>query len=156
MSTQEIKKFIDILKDTDIEELQWETEDMKISLKRQEVGIISPSAENQKKTAEDNSKAPEKPKEKQFLTIKSPMVGTFLRAQSSDYPPLVMEGNHIVPGQKVALIEAMKIMKDVVSSVKGKIVKVCIENGQPVEYGQELFQIDPETSNNNGNKPSPS
>ncbi|OGS24359.1 MAG: hypothetical protein A2297_02950 [Elusimicrobia bacterium RIFOXYB2_FULL_48_7] len=147
MATQEIKDFIEILKDTDIEELQWESEDMKISLKRHE-GEIPVVAQ---KPQESNGKAAE-PKEKPMLVIKSPMVGTFLRAQSPDYPPLVMEGNHIVPGQKVALIEAMKIMKDVVSSVKGRIVKLSVENGQPVEYGQELFQIDPENNSNGNNK----
>ncbi|MBU0952727.1 MAG: acetyl-CoA carboxylase biotin carboxyl carrier protein [Elusimicrobia bacterium] len=148
MSTQEIKKFIEILKDTDIEELQWESDDMRISLKRHE-GESFPTAQAEESKAEavsrsGNAAKTQEVKENKLLTIKSPMVGTFLRAQSPDYPPLVMEGNHIIPGQKIALIEAMKIMKDVVSSVKGKIVKIFVENGQPVEYGQELFQIDPE------------
>lgn len=55
-----------------------------------------------------------------------------------------MEGVHVVPGQKIGIIETMKIMKDITSSIKGKIVKVMVKNGQPVEYGQELFMVDTE------------
>jgi len=137
MEIKEIKKFIDLIKETDIEELHWESGDTKVTIKRQEIGETSMS---EKKPEEVHDVK----KEKQFLSIKSPMVGTFYRAQSSDHPPLVMEGNHVDPGQKVAVIEAMKIMKDVVSNVKGKIVKILVENGTPVEYGQDLFLVDPE------------
>ncbi len=141
METGEIKKIIDLIKNTDIDELQWESGGLKISLKRSEF-------ESQNKN--EKIKVPTKPannvNNKKGLSIKSPMVGTFYRAQSSDYPPLVMEGNHVTPGQKVAVIEAMKIMKDVMSSVKGKIVKVLIEDGQPVEYGQELFSVEQENT----------
>jgi len=135
MEKKEVKQFIDLIKETDIEELQWESGDFKISLKRGEVS--NPSAV--KKKAQEEVPV----KEKKYLSVKSPMVGTFYRAQSSDHPPLVMEGNHIVPGQKLAVIEAMKINKDVVSNVEGKIVKILVENGQPVEYGQELFLVEP-------------
>ncbi|MFN3967194.1 MAG: acetyl-CoA carboxylase biotin carboxyl carrier protein, partial [Endomicrobiia bacterium] len=140
METKEIKKFIDLIKDTDIEELQWESGDIKITIKRQEIekSFIP------EKTIEEVTTNKEVKKEKQFLSIKSPMVGIFYRAQSSDHPPLVMEGNHVVQGQKVAVIEALKIMKDVVSDVKGKIVKILVEDGTPVEYGQELFLVEPE------------
>ncbi|MEW6041094.1 MAG: biotin/lipoyl-containing protein [Elusimicrobiota bacterium] len=131
----EIKKFMDLLKGTDIEELQWESDGMKIHLKRSESEIIP---EHPAELKQDTSK------EKKTFGIKSPMVGIFHRAQSPDYPPLVMEGNHVVPGQKVAIIEAMKIMKDVISSVKGRIVSVLVEDGAPVEYAQELFLVDSE------------
>jgi len=137
METKEIKKFIDLIKETDIEELHWESGDTKVTIKRQEIG--EPTISEKKIEQINNTK-----KEKQFLSIKSPMVGTFYRAQSSDHPPLVMEGNHVIHGQKVAVIEAMKIMKDVVSNVKGKIVKILVEDGTPVEYGQDLFLVDPE------------
>lgn len=136
MNINEIKKFIDLIKDTDIEELSFEQGDTKISIKREEIvqeQIVSESKIN------DLIK-----KEKQFIPIKSPMVGIFYRAPTSDHPPLVMEGNHVDIGQKVAVIEAMKIMKDVMSTVKGKIVKILVENGQAVEFGQELFLVDTE------------
>jgi len=138
MQTEDIKKFVDLLKDTDVEELQWESGGLKVSLKRSDMAemVLKPSAEEKDAQEKDDAK--------KILSIKSPMVGTFYRAQSTDHPPLVIEGNHVVPGQKVAVIEAMRIMKDVVSSVKGKITKVLIENGQPVDYGRDLFIIDPE------------
>jgi len=119
--------------------MKWESGDLKVSLKRSDMAdmAVKPSAE-EKESMEKNI-------DSKILSIKSPMVGTFYRAQSTDHPPLVIEGNHVVPGQKVAVIEAMRIMKDVVSSVKGKITKVLIENGQPVDYGRDLFIIDPET-----------
>ncbi|OGS20417.1 MAG: hypothetical protein A2252_10285 [Elusimicrobia bacterium RIFOXYA2_FULL_39_19] len=151
MATEDIKKFIEVMKDKDIEELLYEAGDMRISLKRLEgecVAVAQPKPVSQ--GSGQSQIIEKKEKQNQVLVIKSPMVGTFLRAQSPDYPPLVMEGNHIVPGQKVGLVEAMKIMKDVVSSVKGKITKVLVDNGQTVEYGQELFHVDPET-NSKGN-----
>jgi acetyl-CoA carboxylase biotin carboxyl carrier protein len=138
METGEIKKIIDLIKNTDIDELRWESGDLKISLKRSEFD----SQDKNEKIKVSPKPAASDVNNKKGLSIKSPMVGTFYRAQSSDYPPLVMEGNHVTPGQKVAVIEAMKIIKDVVSSVKGKIVKVLVEDGQPVEYGQELFLIE--------------
>ena len=78
-----------------------------------------------------------------MVSIRSNMVGTFHQADKANRPPFVMEGNHVLPGKKVGVIEAMKIMKDVTSNVKGKIVSVLVKDGQPVEYGQELFTIDP-------------
>ncbi len=144
METKEIKKFIDLIKDTDIEELHRESLDTKVTIKRQEIEPIISS----EKKLENVQEIKEVKKDKQFLTIKSSMVGIFYRSQSSDHPPLVMEGNHVLPGQKVAVIEAMKIMKDVVSNVKGKIVKILVEDGTPVEYGQDLFLVDQENTEN--------
>ncbi len=141
METGEIKKIIDLIKNTDIDELQWESGGLKISLKRSDF-----DSQNKNEKIKVSPKPAANVNNKKGLSIKSPMVGTFYRAQSSDYPPLVMEGNHVTPGQKVAVIEAMKIMKDVVSSVKGKIVKVLVEDGQPVEYGQELFLVEQENA----------
>ncbi|MDI6641248.1 MAG: acetyl-CoA carboxylase, biotin carboxyl carrier protein [Elusimicrobiota bacterium] len=137
MKTGEIKRFIELIENTDIEELSFEQGDTKISIRRRETELVDADKEEAKSNNLQR-------KEKQLIAIKSPMVGTFYRAQSSDHPPLVMEGNHIVVGQKVAVIEAMKIMKDVISTVKGKIVKVLVENSQPVEFGQELFLVDTE------------
>ena len=140
MEINEVKKFVELIKDTDIDELQWESEDSKIALKRSDIPVIEKKDEKKESDGEDGTG-------KKRLAIKSPMVGTFYRAQSSDHPPLVMEGNHVIPGQKVAVIEAMKIMKDVVSNVKGKITKVLIDDGSPVEYGKELFLVEPEEGN---------
>ena len=70
------------------------------------------------------------------------MVGTFYNAPAHDKPPYIVEGSHIEIGQKIGAIEAMKIIKDVMSTAKGKVIKICVSNGQSVEYGQELFLVD--------------
>ncbi|MEO1961117.1 MAG: acetyl-CoA carboxylase biotin carboxyl carrier protein, partial [Paracoccus sp. (in: a-proteobacteria)] len=74
--------------------------------------------------------------------IKSPLVGTFYRAPAPGAPPFVEEGDIVSPGQVLCIIEALKVMNEIESDVRGKVVKILVENGQPVEYGQPLFLID--------------
>jgi acetyl-CoA carboxylase biotin carboxyl carrier protein len=78
-----------------------------------------------------------------LVPVTSPMVGTFYRAGSPTSNPFVNVGDHIAVGQTVCIIEAMKLMNDMPSEVSGKIVKVCVDNGTTVEYGQQLFLVDP-------------
>jgi acetyl-CoA carboxylase biotin carboxyl carrier protein len=78
-----------------------------------------------------------------LVPVTSPMVGTFYRAASPTATPFVNVGDHINVGQTVCIIEAMKLMNDMPSEVSGKIVKVCVDNGTTVEYGQQLFLVDP-------------
>ncbi len=88
--------------------------------------------------------APEPPANSSNLVpVTSPMVGTFYRAGSPTSNPFVNVGDHISVGQTVCIIEAMKLMNDMPSEVSGKIVKVCVDNGTTVEYGQQLFLVDP-------------
>jgi acetyl-CoA carboxylase biotin carboxyl carrier protein len=77
------------------------------------------------------------------VEVKSPMVGTFYRAPAPDAPPYVELGNVISPGMVVCIIEAMKLMNEIKSDIKGKIVKTLVENGQPVEFNQPLFLVEP-------------
>jgi acetyl-CoA carboxylase biotin carboxyl carrier protein len=77
-----------------------------------------------------------------FLEVKSPIVGTFYRSPAPDADPYVQVGTAIKPGQTLCIIEAMKIMNEIESEVAGKIARVLVENGQPVEYNQTLFLID--------------
>ena len=81
------------------------------------------------------------PVSEEFHTIKSPIVGTFYSAASPGAPPFVKVGDIIQVGQVVCIIEAMKLMNEIESDVSGELVRVLIENGQPVEYGQGLFAI---------------
>lgn len=87
-----------------------------------------------KPAADDTSK---------FITIKSPMIGTFYRSPSPDKPLYVNVGDSIAAGQVICIIEAMKLFNEIESEVSGKIVKVLVENAQPVEYDQPLFLVDP-------------
>jgi acetyl-CoA carboxylase biotin carboxyl carrier protein len=81
--------------------------------------------------------------ESRFVAIKSPMVGTFYRAPTPDADPYVEPGIGVEVGQTVCIIEAMKLMNEIESDVRGRIVQVMVENNQPVEYGQVLFLVDP-------------
>lgn len=81
--------------------------------------------------------------ESKYITIKSPMIGTFYRRTSPDKPLLVNVGDEIKPGQTLCIIEAMKLFNDIESEVSGKVVKVLVDDASPVEYDQPLFLIDP-------------
>ncbi len=76
--------------------------------------------------------------------VLSPMVGTFYRSPSPDSPPFVSVGDHVDPGQTLCILEAMKLMNELESEVGGTIREILVENGEPVEYGQVLFRIDPD------------
>lgn len=81
--------------------------------------------------------------ETRFVAIKSPMVGTFYRSPAPDADPYVEPGLMVEVGQTVCIIEAMKLMNEIESDVRGRIMQVMVENNQPVEYGQVLFLVDP-------------
>ena len=95
--------------------------------------------------------AAEKPKQQEaaaaptdnFITIKSPMIGTFYRNSSPDKPPFINVGDEIDNGKVVCIIEAMKLFNEIESEVKGKVVKVLVEDASPVEYDQPLFLVEP-------------
>ncbi|MDR1941563.1 MAG: hypothetical protein LBQ47_04485 [Endomicrobium sp.] len=140
MNPQEIKEFLKSIKDTDIEELQYQSGSDSLYFKKSDVEAFVAEIKEPVKVEEVKIKEPPKPA---YIAIKSAMVGTFSSASNNDKPPFVREGSEVAPGKKVGQIEAMKIIKDVNSKVKGKIVKVCVSNGESVEYGQELFLLEP-------------
>ena len=80
---------------------------------------------------------------KNLVPIKSPMVGTFYRSPAPDADPYVEQNSYIDVGQTVCIVEAMKLMNEIESDVKGRIVQILVENAQPVEFGQKLFLVDP-------------
>ncbi len=82
--------------------------------------------------------------EKKLHEIRSPIVGTFYRAPAPDAEPFVHVGSHVTPGTTLCIIEAMKLMNEIQSDVAGTVVKIAVENGQPVEYNQLLFLIEPD------------
>ncbi len=79
----------------------------------------------------------------QLVDIKSPMVGTFYSAPEPGADPYVKAGSRVAAGQVVCIIEAMKIMNEIEAEVAGLVREVCVENAQPVEFGQPLFRVDP-------------
>ena len=78
-----------------------------------------------------------------LVEIKSPMVGTFYRSPAPEAPPYVEVGSRVAKGQTLCILEAMKLMNELESEAAGTIREICVENGEPVEYGQVLFRIEP-------------
>jgi acetyl-CoA carboxylase biotin carboxyl carrier protein len=87
--------------------------------------------------------APAISEDSKLIAIKSPMVGTFYRSTGPDKPPFVKIGDTVDAGSKVCIIEAMKLFNEIESEVKGKIVKILVEDASPVEYEQPLFLVEP-------------
>ena len=90
------------------------------------------------------SNAPSASQTEKTVAITSPMVGTFYRAPAPDADPYVENGDRVEVGQTVCIVEAMKLMNEIESDVKGRVVEVLVENAQPVEFGQKLFLVEPD------------
>jgi len=94
----------------------------------------APAAPAKSESADENAS---------YVTVKSPMIGTFYRSASPDKPPFVAVGDEVAPGKNICIIEAMKLFNEIEAEVSGRIVKVLVDDGTPVEYDQPLFLIDP-------------
>ena len=136
-----IKEILEQIKTTDIEEMRVENGEFKLSLKRELSVVSGNESENAVPETETDSQKTSAPLKKK-VPIKSSMVGTFFNSPAPDRPPFIINGNNVVYGQKVGVVEALKIQKDVLSSVKGVVVEVLVENNTPVEYGQELYLVE--------------
>jgi len=146
MDLKDIKALYRFLKGTDIVELELEDKRGKVKLKRGVVGADGAAVSFVPVPALDESAEAEKSKaaeaKSNIKTVTSPMVGTFYGAASPDIPSFVEMGSQVKSGQVVCIIEAMKIMNEIDSDVTGKVVSILVENGQPVEYGEPLFNIE--------------
>jgi oxaloacetate decarboxylase alpha subunit len=150
MNLKEIKDMINLMNEHNLVELEIEKGDLKIRLKKATgaaegaadvlVERIVPAAHisSEAKTAQRTGE-----ETKKLIEIKAPIVGTFYRAPSPDAAPFVEVGQEIEIGQVICIIEAMKLMNEIKSEVKGKVVDILAENADPVEYGQILFLIEP-------------
>ena len=106
---------------------------------------VPPAPAPQPQPAQETPAAPQaKPEEsKDLIEVRSPMVGTFYRAPAPGADPYVKVGDVVSPGQVLCIIEAMKLMNEIEAEVSGKVVEICVENAQPVEYNQVLFRLEP-------------
>jgi oxaloacetate decarboxylase (Na+ extruding) subunit alpha len=148
MIDQKLRELLDFAKTTDLQELVWEKNGVKISFRRAEgKSFFKPTAA----AGAASSPEIEVQTEPEPMYIRSTMVGTFYRSDSTDRPPMVVEGTVVTSGQPVASIEAMKIRKDVVSQEPCRIIKALVSNGHAVEYDQPLFEVEPANGNGNGN-----
>ena len=143
MNIKELKEIISIFQEANIDELEIEREDSKIRLKRNaepEVRHVVAQQSEPKKLDIDK----EEEKKDGLVEIKTPMVGTFYKAPAPDVDQFVNVDEKVSEDTVVCIIEAMKLMNEIKADVKGRIVKVLVDNGQPVEFGQALFVVKPE------------
>lgn len=157
MNLKELKELIEMLKDTDISEVEIERSGVKVRLRKggdvtyhptlprleyPPAAIVAPSVAEQERAAppaeagQDASAAGQ-------IKVASPIVGTFYRASGPEKAVYVEVGDIVKKGQILCIIEAMKLMNEIESEASGMIAKILVENGQPVEYGQPLFLIEP-------------
>jgi acetyl-CoA carboxylase biotin carboxyl carrier protein len=159
MKTTEIRDLIDFISQTGLNEVDIETKDLKLKVKREpdqkvyksSTPVIAqpaapvatpPPAQATTPAAPATPKA-ETPAAGNLIEIKSPMIGTFYRTANPDSPPFVSVGDSVSKGQTLCIIEAMKLFNEIESEVSGTIVKVMVENANPVEYDQVLFLVEP-------------
>lgn len=155
MSTKDIQQLIDFISQSGLDEVNIETTDLKISVKRygqsSPTAPAAPVAPVQALAAQPQSvtstAAPAAPIAKadtsNYITIKSPMIGTFYRSATPESPMFVEVGDSVSEGKVVCIIEAMKLFNEIESEVSGRIVKILVENATPVEYDQPLFLVEP-------------
>lgn len=158
MDIKQIQELVKLINKTNIGEITIEEEGVKITVKQKKDPVQhivanaapasyapapAPAAAPASAPAAPAAPKPAEPKADNLVTIKSPMIGTFYRQAGPGKPIFVSVGDEVAPGKVVCIIEAMKLFNEIESEVKGKIVKVLVEDASPVEYDQPLFLVDP-------------
>lgn len=162
MKTSEIRDLIDFISQSGLNEVNIETRELKLHVKREPdqkvlksapAPMVMPAAPMlpSMPVASAAPAAPAAPKAEKpaaagskTVEIKSPMIGTFYRSANPDSPPFISVGDKVSKGQTVCIIEAMKLFNEIESEVSGTVVKASIENATPVEYDQVLFVVEPD------------
>ncbi len=155
-----LKKLIKIVSESSVHELEIEEEGKKVRLTKSpntvaqthnvtipfeqhaQVPVSSLPAVPPAQTPEPAVQAPPPTPSAAFHEIKSPIVGTFYRSPAPDAAPFVQVGSMIEPGMVLCIVEAMKLMNEIEADISGKIAKILVENGQPIEYDQTLFLVE--------------
>jgi acetyl-CoA carboxylase biotin carboxyl carrier protein len=158
MNQKELKELIEFLIEKDVAEFELERGDVKVKIKRAAAAPVTALPEPRYVAvhpapatphapaaagAEAEIPVPVAPAE-DLHVVRSPIVGTFYEAPSPGAPPFVKVGDRVEAGQVLCIVEAMKLMNEIECDVAGEIVKKFVTNGQPIEYGQELFAIRPD------------
>ena len=149
MNIKEIKELITLMNENGLVELEIEKEGMRIRLRKvaqgQEEAQGSIIVEREKIPAPPAGEisAEAKMAAQKTIEIKAPMVGTFYRTPAPEAPPYIEVGQVIEPGQVICIIEAMKLMNEIKSEIKGRVLEVLVDNTEPVEFGQPMFLIEP-------------
>lgn len=156
MDLKYVKQLLELVEKSNVNEIEVEEKGQKIRITKspaaQAPGYLAP-VQHQVMMPAPSAAAPAAPSEpkpaapaaetKKYHEIKSPIVGTFYKSPSPDAAPYVDIGSKVKPGSVLCIVEAMKLMNEIESDIAGTIVKVNVENGKPVEYGQVLFLVEP-------------
>lgn len=148
MDLKEIRQIIDLMKRSDLTELEIEQKGLKLRISRGPTGqfVASPPA----LTSQEMSALPpvstsqsesDREAEEGIVFVRSPMVGTFYRSAAPDVPPFAETSTKVSENSVICIIEAMKVMNEIQAEVKGTVIDILLENGEPVEYGQPLFKV---------------
>jgi acetyl-CoA carboxylase biotin carboxyl carrier protein len=150
MNLKEIKEMINLMNENNLMELEVEKDGMRIRLKKSSSGTEEAHGPIIVERQNLSEVAGQKPMPElagmpavNAVEIKAPMVGTFYRAPSPEAPPYVEVGQTVEVGQVICIIEAMKLMNEIKSEIKGKILEALIDNAEPVEFGQPMFLVEP-------------
>lgn len=161
MNQKELKELIEFLIEKDIAEFELERGDVKVKIKRAAEHQPTPTFDSRYIAVqpapvavpqvpvpavpqlESTANAPAPPPEENLHIVKSPIVGTFYESPSPGSPPFVKVGDTLEVGQVLCIVEAMKLMNEIECDLAGELVKQLVVNGQPIEYGQDLFTIRP-------------
>lgn len=145
MDLQELGQIIDLFLSKDLAELEIEENGRRVRLKRP-----GPGADNAASPPQGAAATPEAAAgagradiDAQYVTIDAPMVGTFYRAPAPGATPFMKEGQVVEKGQTLCILEAMKVMNEIECEVRARVISILAEDGQPVEYGEPLFLVEP-------------
>lgn len=149
LNIEQVKELIDLFEETDLSEISVQQDDFQVTLKKNSLGKTELGSRetgtpgvayhgSEEETGEPKKKK-EKSEEKNAIT--SPIVGTFYRSPSPEEPPYLEVGDRVEKGDTVCIVEAMKVMNEVKADRGGEVVDICVEDGDSVEYGQNLFLL---------------
>ena len=140
MNVKTVKDLIELLKGTDVVELEWSTEGDRVRIVRGALLAPEQGASRQREALEKSPSIAGK--ENPTVTVTSPLVGTFYRSASSESPPFVQVGDRVKKDQVLCVIEAMKLMNEIESHVDGTVTAILKQDGEKVGYGDHLFIIE--------------
>ena len=148
INVKELKEIIALMNEHGLVEIELEREGTKVRIRKAAAGagaeaVVVERMIPARAAGPGPAGEPEGPAKAAGLEVKSPMVGTFYRAPAPDAPPFIEVGQQVEVGQVLCIIEAMKLMNEIKSEVRGRVVQIPVENAQPVEFGQVLFVLEP-------------
>jgi acetyl-CoA carboxylase biotin carboxyl carrier protein len=142
-----IRRLVELMNEHELSEIDLRQSDQRIRLRKGgEPVVISaprPVTGNPAPAGPSEALAASAQSDAELVVVKSPMIGTFYGAASPESAPFVKVGDHVGPTSIVCIIEAMKVFNEIPAETSGQVVAVLVENGEPVEFGQPLFKVDP-------------